>query len=241
MAFESMKNHMFSQSIMSTSTEQKEALGTLRVLDDGRKFRYCKNGAVALIPAVCVMPPTGEANHTNQAIPAAVAVGAKEMKITLGATLATADQYAGGYILINDAAADVDRGHQYKIARHAAHAGGGDLTVYLDEPVIKAIPDTAEATLVPSMYRNVVVTTGVDTPAAGVTVCNVAANAYFWAQSGGEGAALGDANTAAVGRMVTPGAAGVVRLAAGLNNHIIGVTRYATVNTDVYALLLQID
>ena len=49
MAFEGLKTQMFRHSILETSTTQKEALGTLRILDDGRKFRYAKNGASALV------------------------------------------------------------------------------------------------------------------------------------------------------------------------------------------------
>lgn len=246
MAYEGIKTQMFRQTITSVSTEQKEALGTLRILDDGRKFRYCENGEVALVPGVCVMPPALEADHTDEACAAAVAVGAKSITITLGAEAVAADVYAGGFIQINDAAADADRGYQYKIATHPAADLSTDLIVYLDEPVVRAIPDTAELSLVHSRFKNVVVTTGITVVPSGITVCNVPASTatvrqYFWAQSGGEGVAIGDGNTAAIGTMICPGAAGVVRLAADTNSTIIGIARAGTIDTEATSVLLFLD
>ena len=247
MAYEGIKTQMFRQTITSVSTEQKEALGTLRILDDGRKFRYCENGAVALVPGVCVMPPALAANHTDEACAAAVAVGAKSITITLGATAATADAYAGGYIQVQEATAAGDIGHQYKIATHPAADASTNLTVYLDEPVVRAIIVAGTTlSLVHSRFKNVVVTTGDSVVPAGITVCNVPASTatvrqYFWAQSGGDAIALCNAEVAAVGNMVAPEANGTVGLATAFTDTVIGIARAAGVDTEATSVLLFLD
>ena len=88
---------MFSQSIYQCSSVRKEQIGALRIMGDGRKFRYAKNGAVALITGVPTAAPDIVANHESVAPTANVAVGATTVTVTLGATAATADQYAGGF------------------------------------------------------------------------------------------------------------------------------------------------
>ncbi len=247
MAYESMKNIMFRQTITQVSTEQKEALGTLRILDDGRKFRYCENGAGALIPGQVVMGPAVIGNHTGIAVVANVAVGAKSIQVTLGATEVTENQYAGGFLQILNATAPADEGYQYKIATHPAAALSTAVTLYLDEPVVRAIPSAGTTvSLVPNRFKNVIETTGVTVVPSGIAVCNVPASTatvrqYFWAQSGGEGIAKGNATATTVGRMIAPGAAGTVELATALTNTVIGIARASTVDGQATGVLLFLD
>lgn len=181
--FESLKNHMFRQSIMEANANKKEELGTLRILDDGRKFRYAKNGGVALVAGTCLMNPGVVAHHSNMAVVADVPAGKNKLTVTLGATAVTANQYAGGFVQIN---AGAGNGYQFKVLSHPAHAGTGNLEVIVSEPIAKALASaTSKASLVRSPYDALVVTDGAAKPVVGVAPCDVPIGFYFWVQTGG--------------------------------------------------------
>ena len=242
MAFESMKNIMFSQSIMSTSTEQKEALGTLRVLSDGRKFRYCKNGAAAIEPGLLVMPVAESANHKDEDMPADASAGDSTIKITLGATAVEKDEYAGGFLSIYNATDDEDRGQQYEILSHPAHAGGGDLELTLVTPLVRDVPeDDTKLSLIRNRYKDVVVTTGDEVPVTGVTVCNVAAGAYFWAQSGGVATVVAGTADPQIGQMAKCSDNGDAEVMAGVTASFIGVAQSTIATGAAGPILLMLD
>ena len=245
MAYEGIKTQMFRQTITQTSTEQKEALGTLRILDDGRKFRYCKNGADALRAGVVVMPLALVANHTAEDLAAAVKVGDKKITITLGDTAVDANVYAGGYVQFHNTAVDGGGdGHQYKIATHPAAIAQASLTLQLDEPIVhNTVAAGTTLSLVHNRFKDVAVTDGVEAAVSGVTVCQVAANAYFWAQVSGDGLALGNATTAAAGEMISCAASGAVQKANAStgDSTIMGFARGATVNGNHTPIVLTLE
>ena len=84
------------------STQQHD-LGAKVVTSDGRAFRYCKVGATALVPGKLYDGPAIVPNHVNIAVAAAAAAGATSVTVTLGATLASINQYAGGLLVVSDA------------------------------------------------------------------------------------------------------------------------------------------
>ena len=182
MAFESLKTQMFRQTVLSTSADQKEELGTLRILNDGRKFRYAKNGASALVAGNAVMAPAVVANHVELAVAAAAATGSKSVTVTLGGTAVTQNQYAGGFLQINK---EAGIGHQYKILSHPAADAAANVVLTLEDPIVDALTTSSEASLIANPYAAVVVTTGATCIPVGVAPCDVAANAYFWSQTGG--------------------------------------------------------
>src|SRR4051812_28795175 len=95
------------------SSVQQGGLGNEGVTTDGRRYRYGLAGAVALAPGK--MNDTGPvvANHVNITGGTAAAVGATSVTVTLGATAATANQYAGGYIWSNSTS--TGQGEAYRI------------------------------------------------------------------------------------------------------------------------------
>lgn len=78
------------------SSIQMHNLGERAVTPDGRSFRYVKAGGTALVPGKLYQAPAEVTNHQNLAPTDAVAIGATSLTVTLGATAATANQYAGG-------------------------------------------------------------------------------------------------------------------------------------------------
>lgn len=203
MAIGSLKS-AFSQGLMSASATQMEELGTLRILRDGRKFRYVKADGTGLGAGKACVAPAAVANHINLAVPAASAIGATQLSITVGATAVTADQYAEGFLQVNDATGE---GYQYKIVGNTACDASGTTVVQLEEPIrVALVASTSEVSLLANMYKAVGHTTTEENVPVGVACCAIAANYYGWVQTGGQAIAL-ISGTPAVGSMLTLGAA----------------------------------
>lgn len=228
--------------IRSDSATALTQLGTKASTPDGRVFRYCKAGATALVAGSVYDGPATVSNHTNVTVQAAAVAGDKTISVTLGATAATANQYAGGVIAIND----VDgQGHTYTIKSNPAADASATLTVTLedDEPVVTALTTSSQATLVANQYNGVVIhaTTEVAVP-VGVAHTNVTANQYGWIQTHGPVSALSN-GTVAIGSSVAASdttTAGGYEIGDGILP-VIGYALAAGVATEFNPIFLTID
>lgn len=226
------------QDVRTESETQQESLGAIAQTPDGRQYRYCKAGAVALDPGKLVVNADEVANHVNIAVASAAAVGAEEITVTLGATAATADQYKDGYITINDAAGE---GISYLIAGHPAADASASLTVKLAEPVKVALTTSSEASLhVPFGGVVISVSDQADMP-VGVPNIGVTASYYFWAQTRGFCAVLAD-EAVTQGLAVTTGSSvgGAVEGADAAGEAVVGHTIDDLVDTEYRPIFLSI-
>lgn len=196
-------NISYTDQIYKTYSSPKHRLGSKLEFPDGRRFRFALNGAVALSPARLVQMPVPAANHLNQAVAAAAAVGATRVSVTLGATAAARDLYKDGYLYINDATGE---GHMYRIKGHDLIGSGGTgwINLYEDSPILIALTTSSEYTLIRNPYAQVIIHPSPPTALpVGVTVCDVAANAYCWLQVAGPATILTN-GTIAIGKSVMP-------------------------------------
>jgi hypothetical protein len=181
------------EKVTSTTADYGAVVGTRMVLPDGRVFRYAfSNGAAGA--GTGVQSSIAIANHdNNEDVAAAAAVGATSVSLTLGATLATADQYANGYVIFNTAAGE---GHLYRVRTHAAVASDGTGTFYLEDgdSIREALTTSSKFGLVANPYMHVIPSPGGAQTGRTVGFCpaEVADNSYFWVQTWGEGACLAD-------------------------------------------------
>lgn len=165
-------------------------LGQYAQTADGRTYRYGYAGASALDPGKVMVTPAVVANHQNRAVTAAVAIGGTTVTLTLGATAATADQYAGGYLTINDVTGE---GITYLVRGNLAAASSGTLTVYLQEPVTVALTTSSEGTMNVNQFSSLIVAPGaIAHQVAGVPNVTVTAAYYAWIQVGGYCSILSD-------------------------------------------------
>lgn len=238
-----MKNHGFGQAVHATSTTAKERVGTLRTLRDGRKFRYTKNGAVALVAGTALMPAANNTNLQNQALGAAGAasVGDTEVVFTVGAAITVAEDYfKGGTFHVIDGAG---QGHTYEIDGSSVMAAATALTLKLAEPLRFAIVAADEGSVHPHQNMATVVTTGVTVPCCGVAHVAVAANSYFWAQTRGPVSCLNTAGSS-IYETVGPTAAGsvvTVTTPLDVDQTVIGTAMCAAAAGDYGAVMLTID
>jgi hypothetical protein len=181
------------EKVTSTSEDLGLVVGTRMVLPDSRVFRYSfTNGAGPAGQGV--QSSAALANHdSGLGVASAAAVGAKSVSVTLGATDATEDLYANGYLFVNDATGE---GHVYKIRQHDLISGSGTGTINLEDgdTIAEALTTSSKVGLVANPYMHVIPTPGGAQTGrcVGYAPTEVADNAYFWAQTWGEAAILVD-------------------------------------------------
>lgn len=169
-------------SVYGETAAQKFALGSVYFSEDGRKFRYAKNGAVALGSALMCQAPVEIANHKNVAIGTAAAAGATSLLLsTTLSTTVTKDQYKDGYITIGTG---TGIGQCYRIKGH--NAGGGasdDITIELYDAVVVGIAANATVTLKANPWNGVLVAaTSMTGIPVGVPLIPVTIGYYCWLQ-----------------------------------------------------------
>jgi hypothetical protein len=225
--------------IFSSSTVKQHAFGQLAMAADGRKFRYAKAGASNLVAGNVQQGPAIVANHQNIAVATAAAIGANSVTVTLGATAATANQYADGYMVVND----VDgQGHSYKILSHPAADSAASLELTLDDKIKVALTTSSEVCLIANPWNGVIIypTTSTQT-VAGVAPFAVTAGEYCWLQTGGVASMLADGAIGVMTGVAVPSSvAGAGKIMAATLSQI-GYALQAGVDTEYRAVFLTID
>lgn len=229
------------QDFRDISSTKQLRLGQKAETVDGRVYRYALNGAVALAPGKICVAAAHVANHVNQAVNEAAAVGADRVKVTLGATAATADQYADGYLAINDAAGE---GINYLVQGHPAIGSAGSGYISLDDNIKVALTTSSEYSLIANPWSAVIVApNAVAHRAVGVPNVAVTAAYYGWLQTKGDCSVLSDGViTKGAGAILSDAVAGAVEIevAATVTNRV-GRAPEATVDTEYRLIDLSID
>lgn len=186
-----------------SDTTQQHWLGGRAETLDGRIFRYVQNAGTALVRGNLLQAPAVVANHLNRVVGDAAAVNDMFITLDIGATATTENQYADGYLVINDAAGE---GIAYRISGHPAQAASATSARYdISEPVDVALTaDTSEGSLL-SVWRDLIQhPTTFSGMAVGVADDAYAADVYFWTPVIGVTSVLSDANVTTVGQVVVP-------------------------------------
>ncbi len=216
-------------------------LGTLVQTPDGRKFRYARAGASNLAAGKLVVAATQVADHTDLSV-AAAAIGDTQVTVTLGSTGVTADQYANGFLIVNDGTAE---GTIYTIASHPAADASATVVVNLSQPLAAALAasGTSQVSLVKNTYADVVISaTDQADLAVGVPPVAVTAGYYFFCATGGDAAVLGDeAVTAGLAVTIGTGVAGAVEALDAAGEQQLGIAKQALVDTEYQTVFLTLD
>lgn len=231
----------FPQGLFSEDTVKNASFGAKASTADGRTYRYCKAGASALVAGKVFDGPASVANHKNVTC-AVAAVGASSITVTLGATAATANQYADGVIVINDV---TGQGFTYGIKSHPAadSAATLKLTLHADETVLEALDATSQASLVANRYNGVIIHAATETGVpVGVAIKDITAASYGWIQTGGPVACLSDATVGTIGSSVAASAStdGACTIGDGILAPI-GYADQLMVSTEYNPITLTID
>ena len=228
----------------STDASLTTLVGTRWDLSDGREVTLVKNGAVALAPGKLVQDAAIVANHQNLATTAYVPYSANgnvpaSVTGTLGATAATANQYAGGYVIVNDATGE---GQTVRIASHPAADASGTLKLTLEEDFSTAIvAATSEVCLVSPHGKDVIIQpTTVTGAQVGVTMYDIPAEAYGFVVSRGLVSCLAQgAIGVGLGISASGSVAGAVAVAAATTARL-GFASQAGVDTEYRAVYINV-
>ena len=179
-------------------TNPSITLGAEYVTPDGRKYRYARAGAAALVVGNVVQAPAQVTGDQNLAF-AAAALGATTVTTTSTVTV-TANQYAGGYVTVT---VTPDLGKSYKIKSHPA-ATAGTLVLTLETGLLVAWTTATRADLVANPWNGVIICATSPTAAPmGVAANDLAINGYGWIQTYGPCNVLADSAGATVGTEVS--------------------------------------
>jgi hypothetical protein len=226
----------------STDASLATLVGTRFDTSDGREVTLVKNGAVALVAGVLVQDAAIVPNHQNIAVTAYQAYSANgnvpaKVTVTLGATAATANQYAGGFVVVND---NNGEGHTLRIASHPAADASASLAITLEEGSSVAITTSSEVCLVTPHGKDVIIQpTTVTNAQVGVTMNAIAASAYGFVVSRGLTSCLAQ-GAIGVGLGLSIGSvAGAVAVAAATTARL-GFAAQAGVDTEYRVVYVNI-
>lgn len=228
----------------STNFGQMRLGDTMRTRD-GRVFKFAKIGAVAAVAGSVYQSPVVVPNHLAQT-PAAAAVGATSVVITtLGATAATENQYAEGWLQVDTTPGN---GIMYGINSHLANAGSAALTVNLekDDAIQVALTTASRVGLIMNPYSAIIITPTTATGIiVGVPLVAAAISAYCWIQTWGPCPVLINGTpgngVAVVNGATTAGSVDVAAVAAEINTRRLGDMMQIGVSTKNNAVFLRIS
>lgn len=227
----------------STDASLATLVGTRFDTSDGRELMLVKAGAVAVVPGKLYQDAALVANHQNLAVTAFTAysnngnVPAK-VTVTLGATAATANQYAGGFLVVND---NNGEGQTLRIASHPAADSAASLVVTLEDSPTTAITTASEVCLIPPHGADIILAPTTLTGAvAGVSLYNIAASAYGFVVTKGLTSCLAD-GAIGIGAAIGPSNAVTGAVEVGvLAQGIIGNAAQAGVDTEYRTVFVNV-
>jgi len=207
-----------------------------RLLYGNTVYAYGRLAATAVTAGKCVTHAGSIAHHFDLTPTAGVAAGETAISVETAGTDITLNQYANGYLYVNDAAGE---GQMLRIKSNPAHDHSADPSIVITcyDDLATAITTSSRITLIPDPRSGQIVQAATTTGATlGVTIVDMAASAYGWFAVSGPATVL-TSGTLVVGNHAVPlGAPGAVGPAAGDVIQVIGTVMIVNVTTD-YSLI----
>ena len=201
-------------------------------------FRYGQMGSGAVTAGKLVQHAAVIANHTNMTATATTAVGETAISVeTSGDTDMTLNQYADGYLWVNDANGE---GQTMRVKSNPAHDHSADPSVVITtyDPLATALTTSSELSLIANPHTGLIVAPATETGCLmGATVIDMTASYYGWFTVSGPQALL-TVGTVVVGNICvrSGGTAGGVAPATDNVLTEVGEVMAARVDTE-YALV----
>lgn len=212
------------------------ALGARAVDNAGNSYRFCQAGASALVPGKLQQASAQIANHQNMAVTTA-AIGATSVTVALGNTAATANQYAGGWLVITTS---TGAGYRYLISNHPAADASASLVLTLSDALLTTtVTATTKADLIANPFSGVILNPSAASscPVGVASLSAITASYFGWIQSAGICNVLADGAVTVGTQLVASNAtAGAVEALTGVQAIVgcavtdIDTTQYGAVN-----------
>lgn len=215
------------------------SLGAAGFDNAGNRYRFAKAGGTALVTGTLLQAPAEVTNHQGLT-PAAAAIGATSVTVTLGATAATANQYAGGWLIVT---VTPGLGQRLLISSHPAADASATLVLTLEDAVVTALTTSSRVDLVANPYSGVIINpTTLSSAPVGAALTAITAAYFGWIQDGGVASLLADgANAVGSNVVASNGTAGAVEDAASPGAQpLVGTALTGAATGECGAVLLNI-
>lgn len=171
------------QGIYEENVAQQAEIGSRMDLGDGRVFYYAKNSTAATnLVAGKLVGSAIIATQREDAISAAIPIGAKEFTFEDQSIGITADQYAEGYMASVD---HTGEGQTYKIRGNEAISSGESGTFYLYDPIVTALDITTDIIVAPNPFYGTILVPDDVIFCLGAPLIPVNTSYYYWVQTWG--------------------------------------------------------
>lgn len=224
--------------------DTSSSLGDLAIGSDQCIYAYAQAGATNLAAGKINITPAKVANNQNLALDSTsnLVVGSPVITVDLGGTAVTANQYADGYMVVNDG---TGVGQEIQIVGNSAQTSTtGAVTVQLTDGLFTALDSTSKISLMPNAHSSTIVAPGSSASffANGVSQVAVTATYYYWSKVRGMASVLSDGIVAkGVGAVLSASVAGAVATeATGTLTQRVGTAPEATVDTKYYGIFLTL-
>lgn len=232
------------QGIYEESSTAKHNLGEKLELSDGRIFRYASFAAATGAGLLVSQDVSATAIVATDGKLTAASAGATEVTYTDSSTVgsATKDQYAGGYLHIED---DAGEGYCYRIKSNTA-ASSNAVTFTLYDALQVAVTTATDVAVTGNPYSQVRAAVGTaDYIVAGVTPIAFTVNYYGWIQTRGVSTVL-NVGGAGIGETLmlgdaTEGATELWDSDQAEMHPAVGFALYATTGGAYGGVMLQLD
>ena len=238
--------------LWTPTVDQKRMLGAEYTTDDGRTFRYCKNGSTEIAKNLMIQSELIDAQAVdilqNVTSPA---ISAGEISFNLDITTANGlsdGDLVDGWIIVNQGTSATDEGDMYVVKSNKFVTGDTVIKIEIADAggVRNAISATSNITFVKNLYRDVIVKpTTLTAVMLGATTTIVTASFYFWAQTRGVASVLIDTGDSIVvgeplGHIDSSGSAGSLGLVAtAATDSVVGTAISAAAGADYGIVLLN--
>lgn len=234
----------------STDADLVTLVGSRWDLSDGREVILVKAAAATTVASGKLYQDAAViGDHQNCAVTAFTAYSNNgnipaKVTLTLAGTAVTANQYRGGFLIVND---NNGEGQTLRIASHPAADASASLAVTLEDAPNTAITTASEVSLHAAHGQDVIISPTTATAASvGVALSPISASSYGFLVTKGLVACLSDATAPANGAPITPsvataGAIGQPGYAANVvTTAVIGTSAATAVSTEYRAVFLNI-
>jgi hypothetical protein len=153
-------------------------------------YRYVGIGGTAVTAGKLLQQPAVVSDHANMAATAAVAAGETAISVETGGTDITLNQYANGYLWVNDVNGE---GQMLRVKSNPAHDHSADPSIVITcyDALATALTTNSQLTLLADPSNDLIVAPAAETGALmGATVIDMTADYYGWAVISGPAALL---------------------------------------------------
>ena len=153
-------------------------------------YRYVGIGGTAVTAGKLLQQPAIVSDHANMATTAAVAAGETAISVETGGTDITLNQYANGYLWVNDVNGE---GQMLRVKSNPAHDHSADPSIVITcyDALKTALTTNSQLSLLADPSNDLIVAPAAETGALmGATVIDLTADYFGWAVMSGPAALL---------------------------------------------------